>query len=44
MRQMAREIHRVLAGAGADFEHVARGGKILAQHRQYRTAVAFAGF
>ena len=42
-RHRRGEVHRVLAGAAADLQHLARVREVLAQHRQDRLAVALAG-
>ncbi len=36
-------MHRMLAGAAADFEHARAVGKVRAQHGEDRIAVALAG-
>ena len=44
MKQVAAEIHRMLSGAAADLEHVARLLQHPAKHCENRIAVALAGF
>ena len=43
VRQVACEMHRMLARAAADLEHLGPLGKAYAQHRENRLLVAFAG-
>src|SRR5260370_23296348 len=42
--QMRRKVHRVLAGAAADLQHLCSPGKRGPQHIEYRRLVSLAGF
>ena len=44
VRQRGAEIHRVLAGSAADFQHAAAVAEHLAQHGEDGLAVLLAGF
>ena len=44
VRQVPREMHRVLTRAGTDLDHASSVGERLAQHPEDRSAVALAGF
>ena len=43
VRQRRGEIHRVLAGAAADFQDLVRTGKLASQYRKDGVTVLFAG-